>query len=148
MLLFSTGFKAAILGSSSFAAIFKGGEIRLFAGGRPASANDAEPGSPIGVITRISDISPGLQFAQANDYVIKPPSDRWVLTTMLAATPTWWRLIAAGDDATASVKAPRIDGDVGLNNALNDLTLQGSALASGVELSIDTFLFTFPPLGG
>lgn len=147
MLLFSTGFKASILGSKSFSSIFAGGEIRIFGGGRPGSANDAEPSAPIGVITRLSANGSGLQFAQANDYVIKPPSDQWVLTTLLAAKPTWWRLVAVGDAFGASFTAPRIDGDVGLNGSLNDMTMAGAVLSAGVELPIDTFLFTFPPLG-
>lgn len=148
MLLVSTGFKAAILGPQSFAQIFNGGEIRLFAGTRPNSANAVEPSTPIAVITRIGNPVPGLQFTMVGEYVIKPPGDNWSVVIESPGTPTWFRLVGPGDDGGDDLDAPRIDGDIGSTGKPNDMTLDVEALAANTSLPFDGFVYTIPPLAG
>lgn len=147
MLLVSAGFKIALLGSQSFAQIFEGGQLRLFAGARPSSANMGEPSQPIGVVTRTGSM-PGLQFVQTGEYIIKPPSDNWLLNTLQPGTPTWFRLVASGDAYDDSLTAPRIDGDIGNAGAPNDMTLDVSTFTPNTTLPFASFLYTIPPLAG
>lgn len=146
MLLVSTGFKIAILGPQSFAQIFNGGEIRVFAGTRPNSANEAEPSTPIGVILRTNSTTTGLQFVQVNDYVIKPPPDNWVLNTLQPGTAAWFRLVAQSDTFGDSLTAPRIDGDIGTAASPNDMVLSITNFTPNTALPFSSFLYTIPPL--
>lgn len=147
MLLVSTGFKIALLGPHAFADIFAGGELRLFAGVRPDSANYAQGDNLLGTIRRIDPISTGLRFELAGPYVVKPANDRWRFLCATPGTVGWWRLVGAGDDGGDSNSAPRIDGDVGTTAAPNDLTLAQVTFAAHDTLPIDSFLYTIPPLG-
>lgn len=148
MLLVSTGFKIALLGPQSFVQIFNGGQLRLFAGSRPGSANAAEPSLPIGVVSRVGATSLGLQFVQANDFVINVLSDRWQLDTLQAGTATWFRLVAPGDPFDDSLTAARIDGDVGTAAAPNDMTLDVTTFTPNTALPFNSFFYTIPPLTG
>lgn len=147
MLLVSTGFKIALLGPHAFVDIFAGGELRLFAGVRPDSANQAQGPNLLGVVRRISQLDTGLRFQLTGPYVVKPPADRWRFLCAEPGTVGWWRLVAAGDAGSDSSTAPRIDGDVGTAEAPNDLTLAQTVFAQHDTLPIDSFLYTIPPLG-
>lgn len=148
MLLVSTGFKVALLGPNSFASIFEGGEIRIFAGTRPSSANAAEPSLPIAVVSRTGQSDSGLSFLQVGDFMIKPPSDNWLLTALQPGQLAWFRLVGKNDDGGASLTEPRIDGDIGTAAAPNDLTLSVTSMPAGTALPLDSFLYTIPPLDG
>lgn len=147
MLLVSTGFKSLLLGPQSFAQIFAGGELRLFAGGRPASANRAQGANLIGTVRRVDPLNTGLQFVLVDSYVIKPPQDVWQLLAQTNGTVAWWRLVALGDTGTDSTTAARIDGDIGTAAAPSDMTLSLVNFNANQALPIDSFLYTIPPLG-
>ena len=148
MILVSSGFKSAILGPQSFAQIFNGGMLRLFAGTRPESADAAEPTTPIATVARSDNT--GLVFALAGQFVIRQPNDVWLLTALAAQTPTWFRLTAPGDVYTsASLTAPRIDGDVGTESGPSDMTLSVTLpFTVPGTFPFDSFLFTIPPVPG
>lgn len=145
MLLVSKGFKVALLGPSSFASIFAGGQIRIFAGARPASADFAEPSSPIAVVER-AGADAGLRFQQAEEYVIKPPADAWRLKGLSNGTAVWWRLVGAGDTHAATNTAPRIDGDIGTIALPQEIVLNTTSIVAGSVVAFDSFLYTLPPL--
>lgn len=145
MLLVSGGFKAALLGPNSFASIFQDGQIRIFAGSRPVSAERAEPSDPIAVVVRAGS-NPGLRFQLTDQYVIKPPTDFWRLKGLAPGTAVWWRLVAAGDTHADTASAPRIDGDIGTSTSPKEIVLNSTTITPGLELAFDSFLYTFPPL--
>lgn len=147
MILVSSGFKRDILGRSSFADIFNGGEIRVFSGSRPSSANRAQGNNQVGRIYRVSATDSTLRFVMVDTYVIKPPSDEWRLLCTTPGNAGWWRLVAPGDSGGDSNTAPRIDGDIGTESAPAELTLSTRAFAANDTISIDSFLYTIPPLG-
>lgn len=147
MLLVSTGFKAAILGPQSFADIFNGGEIRVFAGVRPINAELAEPSVPLGVIHRIGALA-GLMFVVAGANVVTALGDEWMLNVAQPGNPAWFRLVAAGDTGGYVPSAPRIDGDVSLVGAGGDMTIGEVPLVAGTSVPIDGFWYTLPPLPG
>jgi len=90
--------------------------------------------------------TPGLQFVQADDFVINVPSDKWLLQTLQAGTAAWFRLIAPGDDFGDSLTAPRIDGDIGMPASPNDMTLDVTTFTPNTALPFSSFLYTLPPL--
>lgn len=145
MLLVSTGFKSAILGPQSFADIFNGGELRVFAGARPNSADKAQPSDPIGVVRR-AGVNTGLAYIQEGAYIVASPGDLWLLNGLQPGTAAWFRLVAAGDDGTDSFAQPRIDGDIGTLAAPNDMTLASLTIAPNTAIPFSSFLFTIPPL--
>lgn len=147
MLLVSAGFKAAILGPQSFADIFNGGEIRVFAGTRPNSAELAEPSVPLGVIHRLGALT-GLMFALAGEYVVNAPNDKWMLNVTQPGSPAWFRLVAANDGAGYVPDAPRIDGDVSVVGGGGDMIIGQVPLVAGTSVPIDGFWYTLPPLPG
>lgn len=147
MLLVSTGFKSLLLGPQSFAQIFSGGELRLFAGVRPATANRAQGANLLGRVRRIDPVDSTLRFVLVDSYVIKVPSDLWQFVCETPGNVGWWRLVAPGDTGGDSNTAARIDGDVGTAAAPNDLTLARTAFSANDTLPIDSFLYTIPPLG-
>lgn len=147
MLLVSTGFKSALLGPKSFAQIFAGGELRVFAGTRPATANRAQGANLLGTVRRIDASDTGLRFVLADTYAIKTPGDRWQFICATPGNAGWWRLVAADDTGGDSNTAARIDGDVGTPGAPSDLTLAQTTFALHDALAIDSFLYTIPPLG-
>lgn len=146
MLLVSKGFKSALLGTQSFAQIFAGGEIRIFSGARPTSANRAQGNNLLGRVTRVGAGGPGLRFTLTDGNVIKTPSDAWRFLCDTAGSASWFRLVAAGDTGTDSNTAPRIDGDIGSTSSPSDMTLTTITFAVNDSLPIDGFLYTIPPL--
>lgn len=145
MLLVSTGFKKAILGPSAFADIFAGGQIRLFAGTRPATADSAEPATPLAVIER-AGANKGLQFYLFDQYVINKPGDKWRLRGLGSGTVVWWRLVGAADDGQASFSQPRIDGDIGSTTAPQEMVLASAVMTPTTLINYDSFMYTLPPL--
>jgi len=147
MLLVSTGFKSAILGPQAFEQIFKGGSIHVYGGARPSSADlSATESNRLGVITRT--VANGLNFARTGPFVIIPIGDWWQLQISGSGTATWFRLLTASDSGLGSTTDPRIDGDIGIPSAPSDMVLASNALTAGTAVSIDSFLFTIPPILG
>lgn len=144
MLKLSTGFTAAIFGPQSFDQIFNGGSIRLYGGARPASANaSADESQLIAIAQTVSGLP--LQYQVLNGMVSIPPGAAWQFQAVNPGTATWFRLLGASDSHSASLTDPRIDGDVGITSAPNDLTLQTQIFAAGTAVSLDSFLFTLNP---
>ncbi len=145
MLMVSTGYSTAILGPQSFAEIFNGGTLHVYAGTRPVSANaQASEAMRLASIVRIG-MDGGLMFAQAGPYILIPPGDWWQLLATNAGLAAWFRLMTATDTGVANFTDARIDGDIGSPAAPAELVLQTSALAAGTAVPIDSFLFTIPP---
>lgn len=147
MLLVSAGFKAAILGPQSFADIFNGGEIRVFAGARPNAPELPEPSLPLGMIRRLG-ANTTLQFALAGAFVVKLPTDLWQLVAQQTGSPTWFRLVAPGDDYGYDANAARIDGDISLSGGGGDMIVAASSITAGSATSIDQFYYTISPVQG
>lgn len=148
MLLVSTGFKKGILGPKGFADLFNGGRIGLFDGPRPGSPDDAQPGPPLGWVTAPALANGGLLFVQSGPYVITRPGDRWRFRADFAGSVIWWRLVGPDDDGSASLDAPRMEGDIGTAAAPAEVTLKQLTFEAGNTLEIDSFLYTIPPLLG
>ena len=147
MLIVSTGYKRAILGPQSFPDIFNGGRIRIFAAPRPAAAEAPEPASALGDVVRYM-FDTGLEFFQANEYIIKQNAHIWRFQATSPGTALWFRLTAPGDDGQASLTQPRMDGDIAVIGQPAELSLVSTTIAAGDSILINSFNFTIPPLLG
>lgn len=147
----STGLRDAMLNSGSLASVMEagnGGHIRVLSGSPPASADDAETGSLLLVVTT-SGITTGsagstLLLGPSVSGVISKEATAWTGNAVLSGTPTYFRHVATGDTGASSTTQPRIQGDVGLVGAA--LSMGVSALVSGNAYPIDACNYRFPSL--
>jgi hypothetical protein len=151
----STGYANAILGATSFASIFLNGSIEIRSGAQPASADAAATGILLGRITRDGDAwtagSPtgGLQFIREGRYARKDPAQNWILTGVATGVAGWFRLVGNAPDAGGfSTTAPRIDGMIGLPDAVGDvqMRLPNLSLSAASLIPHDSWWYAIPPL--
>ncbi|GAA0721274.1 hypothetical protein [Dokdonella soli] len=151
----STGFKTDILGPSSFESIFNSGVIRVFSGLQPTTADMAEQGTLLGLITLNGDFwlpnyrVNGLTFTRSGPYIVKLPWQRWEIVPSSNGTAGWWRLITPLDDGNPSYSLPRIDGAISADPASGaEMILASTTLTTGTAIPLDSFLYTIPPIIG
>ena len=156
-MIVSTGFKSRILSDEGFLTIFNGGAIFIYSGARPASA-DLTDGSAtlLGMVTNAGlswDFSysvNGLSFIHDGPYVLKDPSQHWVLNPTGTGTASWFRLYAPDPDGNrgTSYTLARIDGDiqpVGSSTSA-EMFMASTDVVAGIPTTMDYFLYTIPPV--
>lgn len=155
MLQVSTGFKTSILGPYSFEAIFNGGCIEIYSGGRPDRADDPAVGTLLGRFTRNGGLwtpgntTNGLQWVRSGPSVFKPFEDIWAVNPAATGVATWFRIVTASPgDNVYSVTAPRIDGDISSAPLVAEMRLLNPVLTIGTVTTLDHFLYTIPPIDG
>ena len=143
--LCSTGFRRLILGPASFESIFNGGQIRIYSGVQPDTADAPIAGSLLGTVTA----SGGLNFVRTDHYVTNAPAQSWVLNGSATGTAGWGRLVAAGaDDGSGSASLPRIDFAIGLDGEIGDyqMLLPNIAISPSASIVVASWWFLLPPL--
>lgn len=150
----STGFRARLLGPSSFESIFNGGCIEIRSGTQPEHANMAPTGTLLGRITHNgalwtegSSVN-GLTFLRQGHRITNNPAQSWILDGLANGTARWFRLRGVSDPGTLSTIAARIDGAMGLPEEVGDYQMRLPALTiSGTSaIPITSWWFVFPPL--
>lgn len=126
----STGYEAMILGPHSFDSIFYNGAIEIRTGAQPATADDAATGALIGRITQQGGAwapgnpANGLRFSRDGRYAVKNLLQEWVLKGLDTGVAGWFRLLPNTPDfGLASTTMPRIDGAIGLHEAVGDFQI-------------------------
>lgn len=153
----SSGFKDLILGPHAFVDIFARGAIKVFDSVQPATADAAEPISPLGIITldggawsAPGDLGNGLLFSKSGPYVYNRLGRPWVFNVTRSGIPRWGRLLSAEADAGAlSYSLARIDFSISAvpgDNPVMLLPNGDSVVQVGDRLPISSFFFTIPPL--
>lgn len=152
----STGYCAAILGPTSFDALFHDGVIDVYSGAQPASADLAPTGTLLARITRNGMTwtpgapAGGLRFIRDGRYVAKDGGQDWRLTGLATGVAGWFRLLPnAADPGTASLSAPRIDGAVGVIGDPVDaqIYLPDTAITADTIITLNYWWYAMPPLG-
>jgi hypothetical protein len=145
---FSTGAAAALVGSQSFESIFRNGCILVYTGAQPASADAAATGTLLARITPDGDafepgVPNGVQFYQSGKYVVRNPTQQWVITPIATGTAGYFRMVGNAPDVNgASFTAVRLDGGVSTLAAPTvGLILPSLSLTSGVTRAVEQFLF-------
>lgn len=110
----STGLVNAMLATGSLRSQLNGFELRVYSGIAPSSADDAI-GSAV-LIGKYTNGGTAATFAAtATDGILtKNTSETLSGTSVAAGTMSFYRLVLAADDGTASTTAPRVQDAVGL----------------------------------
>lgn len=152
----STGFRARILGPSSFESIFLNGCIEVRTGAQPVAGANAPPtGTLVGRITNNGGAwSPGaatngLRFARSGVYGGNDPGQNWRLAGLGTGTAGWFRLLANPvDDGSLSTVLPRIDGAIGPLVGAGDyqMRLPTLSITPSTAITIVSWWFLLPPI--
>ena len=128
------------------------GCIHLYASPRPGSADDAETGTLLAIITdaslawTVADGTNGLTFeAAVSGAVAKAIAQVWSGLGLAPGTAVWGRLYpfdAGGTVTGASTVIPRMDFSVGTFSG--DMIMGNAAIAVGATTTLDTFVLGIP----
>ena len=143
MAKFSTGLRNGMLDNTPLRVALAGGTLRLFSGTAPATADAAETGALLLVLTNGGGAS-GLTLDAAEEGVIsKAAAEVWSTNAAVGAgTATHFRLVQASDSAAASNTAARIQGSVGTVGT--DMVLTNPAVAMGLPWILNYFNIALP----
>lgn len=151
----STGFRARIMGPSSFESIFNYGSIEIRTGSQPPSADAPATGLLVARITAgggewsAGSNANGLRFTRDGHVARNDASQDWRLAGIAAGTAGWFRLVAnAPDDGLHSLTLPRIDGAIGPLEGAGDfqMRLPTLSLTPSTAVAIPSWWFLLPPL--
>lgn len=139
----STALKGEILFHIGLIQALEFGVIQVYSGSPPDSADDAPTGALLGSITgdgltwTAGSQNGGLQLIALPSlaYVVKPPTQSWVLKVSNSGTAGWWRFRSNND---AEV---RMDGLV--TNSYQELYIGDPMLTLGEERFIELFQIGF-----
>lgn len=152
-LMCSTAFRTRILGRESFDDIIGGGCIRIFEGTQPASADDPEQGTLLGVGTIAGQTwvpgttTAGIRWLQVGAWVQPVPGAPIAIAAIGTGVAGWFRIIGNGADAgRASLDLPRIDGSIGTTAAPAQMTWADRNVLAGHIYPFDSLIFALPPL--
>ena len=145
----STGHANSIL--AKFVADYANGVLVIFGGGsQPATADLAEAGTILAVITRdglpFTGGAPtnGLNYGTpANGVVDKAVAELWKGDILADGTATHFRYYANGYTTGASTTAKRFDGAIS-TSATAELQMLNTTLSVGGEVTVNTLPVTCP----
>ncbi len=149
----STGYEARILGPFSFDEIFRDGCIEIRSTPQPDTADDAAAGVLLGRITADGGAwtegssANGLRFSRDGRFATKNLLQRWVLKGSATGVAGHFRLRAnAADPGAQSLVHPRIDGAIGLTDAVGDfqMFLPSLAITPSTSIELPSWWFTSP----
>jgi hypothetical protein len=153
----SKGYSKKVLEGNPIATIFGGGSIVVFSGTVPTTAEAETTGCvPEWIITKTNGTPSGLTFdavAAGARALLKASADTWggTIPAVGGGTPapaTFFRIIEAGDTATANVwpasdTLARIQGTVGAIGELADFTVASTTFVAGTK-NLSAFSITVP----
>lgn len=138
----STGLRNAVLSTGSLKSALDGGEIRIYAGTEPASADDAIGGATL--LVTIKNAGAGINFdsAAAGGVLEKAPAEVWNGVNAASGTAVFYRHVLGADTGALSTTAVRMQGNCAVAGA--DLNLTSVSLTSGATQTIDFYSVAFP----
>jgi len=150
----STGFVDAVNQTGSVKAVMVNGIIALYSGSQPATADAAETGDLLGLVTLASGaFTPGVATnglemgTSAAGVLSKAAAEVWSGVGLAAAstgtTAGWFRWYDNAMTTGISTTAVRVDGAIGGSASFE---MQGSnvVIVEDVEFVINTFTYTQP----
>ena len=146
-LLYSTGYRMGSLGSAASPTgnpiqdLLASGEIKIYSGTAPATADAAVTGT---LLAAINNGGAGTLFAEPSSNAIAiAGGETWSIAAVATGTASYFRyVIKATDDGLLSTTQVRIQGTVGTSGA--DMIIGNTAIVSGATQTIDTFTLTAP----
>jgi hypothetical protein len=138
----STGFRNAMLDTSSLKAILNLGFIKIYSGPVPATADAALTGTLLTTVS-VNSTGTGTTLGAAAAAVIsKAAGEVWSGLNAAGGTATHFRWVAAGDTGVLSTTEKRIQGTCGLAGA--DMNMSSTGLTALATQTIDAANIAFP----
>lgn len=136
----STGLRNGLLSGDDLKALLDGGEIRVYEGAVPSTADDSI-GSAV-LLGTYKNGGSGITFdAAVNGVISKAAGETWGGTIAATGTPSFFRHVLSSDDGSASSTALRIQGTCGLVGA--DLNMASLSWTSGGTMQpIESYAIT------
>jgi hypothetical protein len=141
----STGLREYMLATGSLKDALDGGEIRIFDGVPPATADEAETGTLLVTIS-LNSTGSGISFESTPDnaVLVKASAEIWSGVNVASGTATYYRHVQIADDGSEDSSAPRIQGTVGIAGA--DMNLSSTTLTESATQTLDYYSVAFPTL--
>lgn len=138
----STGLATALASTSSLKDALDGGEVRIYAGAVPTSADDSI-GSATLLCTVLLDGTDPLTLEADGRNLRKPSAASWTGVPVDSGTATFFRHVQSSDDGSASTTAVRTQGAVGVTNAA-EMPLINPTLSTGVAHTLHNYVVSIP----
>ena len=140
----STGLRNALLDTGPFRTVMNLSFLKIYAGTEPADADASLGGATLLCTISNNGSATGLTFAASasGGVLTKTLAEIWSGNNVASGNATFYRLVGASDDGSASLTQPRVQGTVGVAGA--DLNLSNVALVSGAPQSIDSYNVALP----
>jgi hypothetical protein len=140
----STGLRDGVLDTSALNALLDQGELRIFSGSAPSTADDTETGTLLVTINTVTGSGFDLSFQDtAASGVLSKQINTWDGVAVASGTAGYFRLCASTSDAGGtSTTEVRIQGAVATSGA--ELNMSSTTITSGATTTIDTFDITMP----
>lgn len=139
---FSTGLRNKMLDTGSFKSIMALGEIKVYSGTAPATADAAATGTLLCTYTVSSGGTKLSMAASAADGVLTKDSATWSGVPVATGTAGYYRHVAAGDTGASSTTEARVQGTVGQAGA--DFLLGSTSFVTGVTREISYYAIGLP----
>ncbi len=148
----STGLRNKLLDTGSLKAILEngnGGQIRIFSGSVPATADAAETGTLLCVITKNGTASGSAGStptfsAAAVAGALSKDVDPWNGVNVASGQASYYRHVVTGDTGALSTTEARLQGAVGVVGA--ELNLSSVNLVSGATQALNSYSIAAPTL--
>lgn len=142
----STGLRNGALATGSVKSLLDGGRIDIYAGAAPATADAAVGAATLLCAITLNSTGTGINFdtAAAGGVLQKAPGEVWSGVNAASGVAAWYRHVAAADDGTESLTAPRVQGTINVSGA--DLNLSSVSLAAGATQTVDYYSLAWPTL--
>lgn len=138
---FSTGLREGLLASNSLRSLLNGGELRLYSGAVPISADAAiAPANTLLCTIRAEGAGLTFEAAAPNGMLTKNLAELWTGSVVAAGVATFYRHVLTADTGVASASLPRIQGEIAL--AGKDMSLSNPNLTLGAIQKIDYYSVT------
>lgn len=138
----STGLRNSMLKGGSFQEALADGFIRILSGTPPATADAAETGTLLCIVSDAGG-GTGLDLADpASGSIAKDSGQAWNGLVLATGTATYFRYVGNADTAAISTTQPRLQGTVATSGA--DCNMTSTSLSSGATQTIDAASFSLP----
>ncbi len=140
----STGLRDGTLDTAGLNTNLATGEIRIFSGSAPSTADDTETGTLLVTIGEDTGVNSATNFQDtASSGTLSKRTSTWDGVAVATGTAGYFRYCASTADAGGtSTTELRIQGAVATSGS--ELNMSSTTITSGATTTIDTFDITMP----
>ena len=140
----SSGLRTKMLGTQSLRDALSLGNIKIYSGPAPGSADAAATGTLLCTITNNSTATGVTLDVPTGGAIQKTAAEIWSGVNTATGTAGYYRHCAPGDTAGVSTTEARVQGDIATSGA--ELNLSSVTLSNGATQTLDFYSITLPTL--